>query len=84
MNYKFQPVWDIVLESLRYLYLTYGKICASKIISGVGNLIDLHDLLCNSNVSYTNDLNKAVGAAFTEIGPKLILDERPLSLVRDE
>lgn len=77
-------MWDIVLQSLRYLYLTYGKICASRIISGVGNLIDLHDLQCSINVLYTNDLKKAVGAAFTEIGPKLILDERPLSLVRDE
>ena len=77
-------MWDIVLQSLRYLYLTYGKICASKIISGVGNLIDLHDLQYSSIVSYANDLNNAVGAAFTGIGPKLILDERALNLVRHE
>jgi len=80
LRYKYQPVWDIVLKSLQYLYLTFGGVCSTKIIDSVSNLIDLHD----TEFPYINALNKAVGAALQSMGPKIILDKRPLNLIRDD
>lgn len=81
LRYKYQPVWDIVLQSLRYLYSKFGKQCASVMINSVTSLIDLH---ASPAFPFMASLNRAIGAAFKTLGPQMILNERPLKLVRQE
>ena len=81
LRYKYQPVWNVVLQSLQYLYATFGNTCHSVMIKGVASLIDLHE---NPDFLFKNDLINTVGAAFKGMGPKAILEERPLNLVRNE
>ncbi|XP_057307990.1 RRP12-like protein [Hydractinia symbiolongicarpus] len=81
LRYKYQPVWDIVLQSLQYLYSKFGKQCASVMINSVTSLIDLH---ASPAFPFMSSLNRAIGAAFKTFGPQMILNERPLKLVRQD
>lgn len=79
LRYKFQPVWDVVLQSMQYLYATYGNIFPTVMVKSVGNLIQMYS---GPHVPFLNNLKRAIGAAFSTIGPKLILAETPLELTK--
>ena len=80
LQYKFQPVWHVVLQSLQYLYTTYGRIFPNEMVPSVINIIQMYS---GPNSPFFSSLKKAIGAAFTAIGPKLILNEIPLELVKE-
>ncbi|XP_047128483.2 RRP12-like protein isoform X1 [Hydra vulgaris] len=81
LRYKYQPLWNVVLQCLQYLYATFGSTCRSVMIKGVASLIDLHD---NPDFPFKNDLLNTIGAAFKGMGPKAIILERPLELLRND
>lgn len=80
LQYKFQPVWHVVLQSLQYLYTTYGRIFPNEMVPSVINIIHMYS---DPNSPFSHNLKKAISAAFTAIGPRLILDKFPLELVKD-
>ena len=81
LGYKYAPVWDIVLQSLEYMYLSFGKSCGSVFRTNIGSLIDLHE---TPAFPFMSSLEKAVGGAIKTLGPEMVLKERPLNLIRDE
>ena len=80
LTYKFQPVWNIVLQSLQYLYATYGRLFPNQMVYSVANVIQMYS---GPAAPFFNNLKKTIGAAFTAMGPKLILNDTPLELIKD-
>ncbi|XP_066913339.1 RRP12-like protein [Clytia hemisphaerica] len=78
LTYKFQPVWNIVLQSLQYLYATYGRLFPNQMVYSVANVIQMYS---GPAAPFFNNLKKTIGAAFTSMGPKLILNDTPLELM---
>lgn len=80
LGYKYAPVWDIVLRSLQYMYLAFGKNCASVFRENIGSLIDMYQ---SPDFPFKSSLEKAVGAGFKSLGPEFVLKERPLNIIQD-
>lgn len=81
MKYKYQPVWNRVLQILAYYFEKFGRRCSKLMVKCVVSLIDLKE--ADGRFPFMTDLNKAVGEAFKAMGPRVILDLAPLNLVHD-
>jgi len=81
LGFKFAPVWDVVLQSLQYIYLSFGKTCAPVLKENIGSLIDLHE---TPDFPFKTALERTVGAAIKSMGPETVLRERPLNIIRDD
>merc|ERR1711962_126480 len=81
LGFKYAPVWDVVLQSLQYLYQAFGSTCTSVFKENIGSLIDLHE---TPDFPFKSVLEKTVGGAVKAMGPEIVLTQRPLNIIRDD
>ena len=81
LQYKYQPVWNVVLQSMQYLYARYGRLFPEQMVQSVSNLIQMYS---GTHAPFAVNLNKAISAAFATIGPRLILSDTPLDLIKED
>merc|ERR1711881_180901 len=81
LGFKYAPVWDVVLQTLHHMYLSFGKTRAPVFKENIGGLIHLHG---TPDFPFRPVLEKTVGGAIKAMGPKTVLQERPLNIIRDD
>ncbi|KFO11819.1 RRP12-like, partial [Balearica regulorum gibbericeps] len=77
LTYRFHAVWDEVLRVLEIFFETCGKQCHPIMRKCLRSLCDLR---LSPHFPYTTEVDQAVGAAVSTMGPEVLLEAVPLEI----
>ncbi|NXM66302.1 RRP12 protein, partial [Serilophus lunatus] len=77
LTYRFHAVWDKVLRVLEIFFETCGKQCHPIMRKCLQSLCDLR---LSPHFPYTAEVDQAVGAAVSTMGPEVLLEAVPLEI----
>ncbi|NXV71023.1 RRP12 protein, partial [Atlantisia rogersi] len=77
LTYRFHAAWDQVLRVLEVFFETCGKQCHPIMRKCLQSLCDLR---LSPHFPYTTEVDRAVGAAVSTMGPEVLLDAVPLEI----
>ncbi|NWI91526.1 RRP12 protein, partial [Pitta sordida] len=77
LTYRFHAVWDKVLQVLEVFFETCGKQCHPIMRKCLQSLCDLR---LSPHFPYTSEVDQAVGAAVSTMGPEVLLEAVPLEI----
>ncbi|NXT73283.1 RRP12 protein, partial [Zapornia atra] len=77
LTYRFHAAWDEVLRVLEVFFQTCGKQCHPIMRKCLQSLCDLR---LSPHFPYTTEVDQAVGAAVSTMGPEVLLDAVPLEI----
>ncbi|NXT49432.1 RRP12 protein, partial [Pluvianellus socialis] len=77
LTYRFHAAWDEVLRVLEVFFETCGKQCHSIMRKCLRSLCDLR---LSPHFPYTAEVDQAVGAAVSAMGPEVLLEAVPLEI----
>ncbi|GAB0192129.1 RRP12-like protein [Grus japonensis] len=77
LTYRFHAVWDEVLRVLEVFFETCGKQCHPIMRKCLQSLCDLR---LSPHFPYTTEVDRAVGAAVSTMGPEVLLEAVPLEI----
>ncbi|NXP55860.1 RRP12 protein, partial [Heliornis fulica] len=77
LTYRFHAAWDKVLRVLEVFFETCGKQCHPIMKKCLQSLCDLR---LSPHFPYTAEVDQAVGAAVSTMGPEVLLDAVPLEI----
>ncbi|NWI52355.1 RRP12 protein, partial [Calyptomena viridis] len=77
LTYRFHAVWDKVLRVLQVFFETCGKQCHPIMRKCLQSLCDLR---LSPHFPYTAEVDQAVGAAVSTMGPEVLLEAVPLDI----
>ncbi|NXU48748.1 RRP12 protein, partial [Turnix velox] len=77
LTYRFHAAWDKVLRVLEVFFKTCGKQCHSIMRKCLQSLCDLR---LSPHFPYTAEVDQAVGAAMSSMGPEVVLEAVPLEI----
>ncbi|XP_074763666.1 RRP12-like protein isoform X4 [Athene noctua] len=77
LTYRFHAAWDEVLRVLEIFFETCGKQCHPIMRKCLQSLCDLR---LSPHFPYTTEVDQAVGAALSTMGPEVLLEAVPLEI----
>ncbi|XP_054238178.1 RRP12-like protein isoform X3 [Indicator indicator] len=77
LTYRFHAAWDRVLRVLEVFFKTCGKQCHPIMRKCLQSLCDLR---LSPHFPYTAEVDQAVGAAVSTMGPEVLLEAVPLEI----
>ncbi|KFP30446.1 RRP12-like, partial [Colius striatus] len=77
LTYRFHAAWDKVLQVLEIFFETCGKQCHPIMRKCLRSLCDLR---LSPHFPYTAEVDQAVGAAVSTMGPEVLLEAVPLEI----
>ncbi|NXW17063.1 RRP12 protein, partial [Circaetus pectoralis] len=77
LTYRFHAAWDEVLRVLEVFFETCGKQCHPIMRKCLRSLCDLR---LSPHFPYTTEVDQAVGAAVSTMGPEVLLEAVPLEI----
>ncbi|KAM6390031.1 RRP12-like protein isoform 1-T3 [Pluvialis apricaria] len=77
LTYRFHAAWDEVLRVLEVFFETCGKQCHPIMRKCLRSLCDLR---LSPHFPYTAEVDQAVGAAVSAMGPEVLLESVPLEI----
>ncbi|NWH70588.1 RRP12 protein, partial [Piaya cayana] len=77
LTYRFHAAWDEVLRVLEVFFKTCGKQCHPVMRKCLRSLCDLR---LSPHFPYTAEVDQAVGAAVSAMGPEVLLEAVPLEI----
>uniref|UniRef100_A0A663MCZ3 Ribosomal RNA processing 12 homolog n=1 Tax=Athene cunicularia TaxID=194338 RepID=A0A663MCZ3_ATHCN len=77
LTYRFHAAWDEVLRVLEVFFETCGKQCHPIMRKCLQSLCDLR---LSPHFPYTTEVDQAVGAAVSTMGPEVLLEAVPLEI----
>ncbi|KFV18585.1 RRP12-like, partial [Tauraco erythrolophus] len=77
LTYRFHAAWDEVLRVLEVFFETCGKQCHPVMRKCLRSLCDLR---LSPHFPYTAEVDQAVGAAVSTMGPEVLLEAVPLEI----
>ncbi|XP_071604607.1 RRP12-like protein isoform X3 [Heliangelus exortis] len=77
LTYRFHAAWHEVLQVLKVFFGTCGKQCHPIMRKCLQSLCDLR---LSPHFPYTSEVDQAVGAAVSTMGPEVILEAVPLEI----
>ncbi|KFQ53849.1 RRP12-like, partial [Nestor notabilis] len=77
LTYRFHAAWDEVLRVLEIFFETCGKQCHPIMKKCLQSLCDLR---LSPHFPYTTEVDQAVGAAVSTMGPEVLLEAVPLGI----
>ncbi|XP_074014967.1 RRP12-like protein isoform X3 [Numenius arquata] len=77
LTYRFHAAWDKVLRVLEVFFETCGKQCHPIMRKCLRSLCDLR---LSPHFPYTAEVDQAVGAAVSAMGPEVVLEAVPLEI----
>ncbi|KAM6415518.1 RRP12-like protein [Rhynochetos jubatus] len=77
LTYRFHAAWDEVLRVLEVFFETCGKQCHTVMRKCLRSLCDLR---LSPHFPYTAEVDQAVGAAVSTMGPEVLLEAVPLEI----
>ncbi|NXW03132.1 RRP12 protein, partial [Fregetta grallaria] len=77
LTYRFHAAWDEVLRVLEIFFETCGKQCHPIMSKCLRSLCDLR---LSPHFPYTAEVDQAVGAAVSAMGPEVLLEAVPLEI----
>uniref|UniRef100_A0A803VGB7 Ribosomal RNA processing 12 homolog n=1 Tax=Ficedula albicollis TaxID=59894 RepID=A0A803VGB7_FICAL len=77
LTYRFHAAWDQVLRVLEVFFETCGKQCHPIMRKCLQSLCDLR---LSPHFPYTAEVDQAVGAAVSTMGPEVVLETVPLEI----
>ncbi|KFP62605.1 RRP12-like, partial [Cariama cristata] len=77
LTYRFHAAWDKVLQVLEVFFETCGKQCHPIMRKCLRSLCDLR---LSPHFPYTAEVDQAVGAAVSTMGPEVLLEAVPLEI----
>ncbi|NXD28791.1 RRP12 protein, partial [Spelaeornis formosus] len=77
LTYRFHAAWDEVLRVLEIFFETCGKQCHPIMRKCLQSLCDLR---LSPHFPYTAEVDQAVGAAVSTMGPEVLLEALPLEI----
>ncbi|KAJ7399224.1 RRP12-like protein [Pitangus sulphuratus] len=77
LTYRFHAAWDEVLRVLEIFFKTCGKQCHPIMRKCLRSLCDLR---LSAHFPYTAEVDQAVGAAVSTMGPEVLLEAVPLEI----
>ncbi|XP_043216714.1 RRP12-like protein [Amphibalanus amphitrite] len=81
LQFQYVDAWPLVLRTLSKFFTSYGARCRPFVGPSLVTLAELRD---TEQFTYTAELEAAIGAAVSAVGPRTLLEHVPLRIAGDE